>query len=254
MIKPMVMTCADRAQALAVPPHGILTSSPPVARSRKIEIGSVELSPRQAEVLEAIRFLHKVRGIPPTRSELVRHLKLKSGAAVDTHIQTLAARGWVATSPGSQRGLILRREGAPVYEPKDLRRTPAHPNGRCEPPPEPAWIDYDLLWEVFGSKPDLCLRIRGDAMDRAGLTDGGLVALARGGDEEGKRTIVDGDIVAVRTEDDVVLRRVQGVGATTLELRPESTGRKHRTVRFDSRTDDVEIIGVVIGRMLAGAG
>ena len=42
-----------------------------------------------------------------------------------------------------------------------------------------AWIDHDLVWENFGAMPDLCIRMARDAMDRAGITDGGLVGLAR---------------------------------------------------------------------------
>ena len=43
-------------------------------------------------------------------------------------------------------------------------------------------------------------------------------------------------------------------GETTFELRAESRSRKHKTMRVERETDDVEIIGVVIGRVLAGAG
>ena len=173
---------------------------------------------------------------------------------MDTHIQTLAARGWIATSPGSQRGLILRREGAPLYEPDDLRPRDSGAKLRGERPKEPKWLNDELLWQLFRAKPHFCLRIRGDAMNRAGLADGGIVALARRRDEAGDMTINDGDIVAARIGDDVLLRRVHDIDATTVELRPESRSRRHRTIRFDTRSDEVEIIGVVIGRMLAGAG
>ena len=42
-----------------------------------------------------------------------------------------------------------------------------------------AWIGHDLVWEIFGTMPDLCIRMARDAMDRAGMTDGGFVGLAR---------------------------------------------------------------------------
>ena len=232
----------------------IMTSTPPIARSRKIARGSIELSPRQAAVLEGIRTLSKREKVAPTRATVLRELALKSHASVASHIQTLASRGWIEKVAGTERGLILRREGAALYEPEELRRTPQGERPYGAPPPEPTWIDYEVLWEMFVAKPDLCLRIRGDAMSRAGLADGGIVALARRCGEDGKMTFSDGDIVAARVADDVMLRRVHGIDATTVELRPESRSRKHRAIRFDTRTDEVEIIGVVIGRMLAGAG
>ena len=102
--------------------------------------------------------------------------------------------------------------------------------------------------------PDLCLRVRGDAMDDAGLVEGSIVALARKLDAEERAIVADGDIVAGRIAGDVVLRRVHGVDATTWELRAQSTNPDHTSIRLDARSNDVEIIGVVIGRMLPGAG
>ena len=166
----------------------------------------------------------------------------------------MAKKGWVEIKYGVERGLVPLREGAPLYEPEDLRPTPACVRLRGEGPKEPQWLNYELVWEMFGAMPDVCLRIRGDAMDRAGLADGGIVALTRRCDDEGNVTVIEGDIVAARTADDVVLRRVHAMDPGTFELRPESRSRRHKTIRFDTRTDDVEMIGVVIGRLLAGAG
>ena len=225
-----------------------------MTRARKLETGNVALTPPQESVLRALREFIKGHGIPPTRAELGAMVGLRYQAAVDNHLQRMAKKGWVEVKYGVERGLVLLREGVPLYEPEELRPTPPCMRLRGERPKEPKWLKYELLWEMFGAVPDLCLRIRGDAMERAGLADGGIVALAHGGDEEGKMTIVGGDIVAVRTEDDVVLRRVHAMDAGTFELRPESRSRRHKAIRFDTRTDDVEIIGVVIGRMLAGAG
>ena len=39
-----------------------------------------------------------------------------------------------------------------------------------------------------------------------------------------------------------------------VELRPEGTDPDHESMCFDTSTDDAEIIGVVIGRALAGVG
>ena len=192
----------------------LLTSTPLVTRSRKAKTGSVALTIRQLEVLQAIRRFFRIHGFSPARSELRRQLGLKSHAGVDSHIHTLASKGWVKTEAGVERSIVLRREGAPLYEPDALRPQEPKTGLRGERPPEPTWINDEVLWEIFGAMPDLCLRIRGD----------------------------------------VVLRRVHAIDATTVELRPESRSRRHQAIRFDTRSDEVEIIGVVIGRMLAGAG
>ena len=220
----------------------IMTTKPPVTNSRKTPPGSVALRPAQIRVLEAIRTVQRRLQVPPARSELVKELGYQGGGSVDGHLLKLSATGWLKVRPGIERGIILLREGVALYEPDQVGEN------------EPEWIDCKQLWTIFGQVPDVCLWIRGDAMNRAGLANGAMVALARRCDGKGKAIVADGDIVAAHIEDDVVVRRVRTIDATTLELRAESTSRRHNTVRFDTRTDDIEIIGVVIGRMLPGAG
>ena len=231
-----------------------LTSTPPMMRSRKPVAGSVALSQRQLDVLEAVRELRRVMGgVPPSRSEVKTALG-KSQATVDGHLLTLASRGWVRLWPGIERGIALLREGAPLYEPDLLAQAVRGPRRFGEGPPEPEWIDAPHLWEIFGTKPDLLLRVRGDAMNRAGLADGAVAALWLRDAAERDAAVVAGDIVAVRLGDEVVPRRLGAIDGPMVKLRPESRSRKHRAVRLDMRTNDADIIGVVIGRVLAGAG
>ena len=140
----------------------------------------------------------------------------------------------------------------PLFEPVDFHRATAIPYGRGEQASEPEWIDYERLWEFFEVTPDLCLRIRGDAMDMAGLTDGGIVALWCGPEEQNIEPAQDRDVAAVRVGADVVLRRYRRVDNTRAELHPESTNRQHTVIHIDREKDDVEIIGVMIGRVVAG--
>ena len=224
--------------------------------ARKIQPGSIALSPRQLEVLKAVRALQKRNRVPPSRAEVAAHLGIRSENGIEVHLHVIASRGWLKIQPGTQRGLVLLREGAPLYEPEELQSTgEGEDEGELTTEaPEPTWIDCDLLWETFGAKPDACLRVRNDDMEGAGLVDGGIVALARKLDEAGSISIGDGNIVAARIEGEVVLRRVCAVDETTFELRAESRSRRHKAVRVGGETSDVEIIGVVIGRVLAGAG
>ena len=152
----------------------------------------------------------------------------------------------------------------PLYEPDQLCANTTGQAGANEP----EWIDFDCepRLRLFRQVPDLLLWIRGDAMSRAGLADGAIVALARQCDGEGDPILANWDMVAARVGGEVVVRRVRnGINTTTLELRPEitsrrhklwpeSTSRRHKTVRVDTRADDIEIMGVVIGVVLPGPG
>lgn len=234
--------------------YEFLTSTPPRTQSRKAPPGSVALSPRQIEVLDAVRSYVKTTGVPPARSDLKDALAVSGQATVDSHLAKIAARGWIRLWPGVERGIALLREGAPLYEPDLLARAVAGPRRRGEPPPEPRWINAPDLWDVFGAKPDLLLRVRGDAMNRAGLADGAVVALRLVRRAEGDAAVAAGDIVAARFGDEVVPRRVGAIDAQTIELRPESRSRKHRSLRLDMHCADAHIIGVVIGRVAASTG
>ena len=230
----------------------LLTSTPPITESKRLVPGSAALRPSQNRVLEAVREVTRRLGVPPARPELAAELGLRTVGSINGHLMTLAATGWVKVLPGIERGLILLREGVALYEPDQLctnsAETPAEAGAN-----EPAWIDSEPLLAIFGQVPAACLWIRGDAMNRAGLVDGAVVALARRCDGIGRAVVANGDIVAARVKGDVVVRRVQGIGATTLYLCPESTSHRHKTLRVDTRADDIAIVGVVIGRMLPGA-
>ena len=231
----------------------LLTSTPPVTRVRLHKPGSIALTKRQAEFLAFINDFGKKHGLPPSRSELRAALGLGTHSTVEGYLQRIAAKGWLKLTAGRDRAIRLLRPGAPIYEPEDFRTTTVLAHGRDEDAREPQWIDCELLWQLFGGMPDFCLRIRGDAMNKAGLTDGGIVALKLARDDQGEEPVLDGDVVAARVGDDVVLRRYHRVGDRTLELQPQSTNRHHTAIRVDKATD-VEIIGVVIGRMLPGGG
>ena len=192
--------------------------------------------------------------MPPARSDLKIALAVRGQATVDAHLARIASRGWLRVWPGIERGIALLREGVPLYEPDVLARAVAGPRRRGEPPPEPRWVDAPDLWEVCGGTPDLLLRVADNAMSQAGLADGAVVAVSLRDREAQTAPVAVGDIAAVRLGDMVVPRRIAAIDGSTLECRPESRARKHRAVRLDMRTHDADIIGVVIGRVLAGAG
>ena len=223
-------------------------------RATKTKAGQIELTIRQGEVLDAIRAFIKINGVSPTRAEIAARVGLKHQSAVDNHLRALERKGWARVMYGIERGIRLLREGVPLYEPDDFRRGSAIWNAGIEPAKEPEWIDDDRVWRIFDRTPDLCLRIRDDAMDKAGLTNGGIVALSRAPHGENIEQAQDGDIVAARVGNDVVLRRYHPVDDARTELRPESTNHRHTAIHINRKEDDVDIIGVVIGRIVAGRG
>ena len=226
-----------------------------MARARKTKAGSYHLTERQAQVLQMIRKFLFLHGFSPTRAEIGRALELKHQSSVDNHLHALAKKGWLSLEHGRERAIRLLREGAPLYEPEDFCRDSGMLGIDDRPfTREPTWIQCSGLWEILGTRPDLYLRIRSDAMAAAGLPEGGIVALRRTYDPPSTPGVESGDIVAARIDDDVVLARYHRLNEETVELRPESTNPDHTPMRFETGSRKMEIIGVVVGRIIAGRG
>lgn len=243
------------AQYTVISPKNLLTSATPMARARKTKAGSYELTERQAQVLQTIRNFLFYHGFCPTRAEIGKAVGLKNQSGVDNHLHALARKGWLTLEHGRERAIRLLREGVPFYEPEHFCRDSG--TLRTDDGPftrEPKWIQCSGLWEILGENPDLYMRIPSEEMDRAGLPKGGIVALRRSYDPPSAQAVEDGEVVAARIQDDVVLARYHRLDERTVELRPESNNPNLEPLRFDTRTDDMEVIGVVIGRVLAGAG
>ena len=86
-------------------PYGLLTSTPPVTRARKLKTGSVELTIRQADVRRELRHFVKRHAVAPTRVELGTALGLHQNA-VDNHLHRMSKKGWVELHPGVEPGRI----------------------------------------------------------------------------------------------------------------------------------------------------
>ena len=228
-----------------------------MAQAGKPRRGNYALSPRQAQMLEAVRAYKARHGYAPTRAELGKALNLNYQAAVDNHLNALVKKGWAQVTPGRERAIRLLREGAPCYDPEDFAPGSGMVGLDENPTREPTWIQCEGLWEVLGITPDFYLRITTDAMDAAGLPEGGIVALRGAYDptqdlDPRDYDPKDGDVVAARVNDGLVLARFTRVDEQTVELSPQSTNPDHQPRRFNTDTNDMEIIGVVIGRVLKG--
>ena len=223
-----------------------------MTRPRRTKAGRYELTDRQSQVLETIRKYRKINGFPPTRSEIGQVLGLVHQSAVDNHLHALAKKQYLELRPGFERGIRLLREGVPLYEPDDLQRMFAGATAVDAQPNEPTWLDYERLWETFDHTPDVCMWIRDRDMEGAGLTNGAIVALRLARQNEGETPVHDGDVVAAHAKSRIMLRRYLTIDKTTAELR--TPGHGSEAIRLGPETDDVEVIGVVIGRMLPGGG
>src|ERR1700684_184853 len=65
------------------------------------------LSPRQQQILRLIGQFITRHGLPPTRADLARALRLRNRQGIDQHLRALERKGYLQLEPGIARGLRL---------------------------------------------------------------------------------------------------------------------------------------------------
>ena len=204
------------------------------------------LTKRQRQALEAIRESLRAHKVAPTHAELARAMALPNASAVGGYLAALARKGWIEIIPSVERGIRLLREGAPIVDTAQLSDVAAASPGAVEERRGLARLhDFESLSREFDGRPDFFVRIEGDALAAAGFASGDIVAVRREAD------VRDGDVVLSRIGGEVAFRRYVRIDAATAALHPVGTDSAHAPVEVGPGNDDAEIVGVVVGAIVA---
>ncbi len=201
-----------------------------------------ELTERQREILDAIKAHIGRHGVPPSRTELARSVRLADASSVTAHLARLADAGRIELIPNKNRGIRVVEQHVPligalaevaagtpiVCEAHILERVPA------------------AIAERFHPRPDYLLTVRGDSIELTGVTDGSIVAVRKTAEAK------SGQLVVARFGDEVTLKRYVRIDERRVELRPESRNPAHKTLRLDLAKHILDIDGVVVGALITG--
>ena len=189
------------------------------------------LTPRQAEILDAIRSHIEEHRRPPSQPELARTLGLASTNGVFKHLAALEKKGAIELSPGIARGIRLKEEGGLPLIGRVAAGSPmlAIENLMGHYPVDPS---------LFNPRADYMLQVRGLSMRDAGILDGDWLVVHR--TTEAK----NGQIVVARVGDDVTVKRLK-VRGHKAELIPSNPD--FQTLYLDLNHDSLEIEGVAVG-------
>jgi repressor LexA len=190
----------------------------------------MSLTPRQAEILEAIRSHIEEHHRPPSQPELARALGLASTNGVFKHLAALEKKGAIALSPGIARGIRLKDEGLPL-----IGRVAA---GSPMLAIENLLGHYPVDPSLFNPRADYLLQVRGLSMRDEGILDGDWLVVHR------TTHAKNGQIVVARVGDDVTVKRlkVRGHKAELIPANPD-----FQTLFLDLHHDSLEIEGVAVG-------
>ena len=197
----------------------------------------MNLTPRQLDVLVAIRNYRHLHGMAPTMQELADQLGT-SKVTIFEHIEALEQKGVLKRNAHMSRSLEI----VPKYLPDEERPTKLPLLGSIAAGAPILAVENreELdLEEVFKSKHGIfVLKVKGDSMIEDHLCDGDFVVIER------RETARNGEtIVALIDNAEATLKKFYKEGASKVKLQPANNQMQPRIL--DARR--VKIQGVVIG-------
>ena len=202
----------------------------------------LQLTARQRQVLDWIRSFIEANGMPPTRAEIAAGLGFSTPSSAEDHLQALAKKGVLQIVPGASRGLRLKHiPGVPVQGALPLVGRVAA--GSPILAVENVEAHYMIDPELFASRADYLLRVRGASMRDAGIFDGDLLVVRKTGDAR------PGQIVVARIEDEVTVKRLARRGRDIV-LQPDNP--EFEPLVIDPRKSAFAIEGIGVGLVRTG--
>jgi repressor LexA len=191
----------------------------------------LELTKREAQILEYIKGHIREKGYPPAVREIGRAVGLSSTSTVHAYLRRLEQKGYLRRDPTLPRALVVA-EGAE----EQLVSVPLLGRVAAGVPvmAEENWEDVLRLPASFlGSGEFFALRVRGDSMVGAGVLEGDIVIVRR------QPTAENGDIVVALVEGEATVKRFYRENGR-IRLQPENSAMEPII------TDNVEILGKVV--------
>ena len=166
------------------------------------------LTPAQEKVVDAIKNLLEVSGLPPTRKELASQLGFKSINAAECHLKAIEKKGYIKLKSGLSRGIFLveniNQTKRNLSTEKELNIPIVGNVAAGAPIQSEENIEKTVLLDAnfFSIKPHYLLRVQGDSMIEEGILEGDLLAI------EKRNTCRNGEIIVARIEDEVTVKKV----------------------------------------------
>ena len=181
---------------------------------------SIEISKKQAQVLECIKQYSKEKGYSPTVREICSLLNLSSSSTVHAHLESLERKGYIKRDSMKSRSIILTHKGEEEQE--ETEKSSAS-TAQFRPQSFSKLIDLPLVGnvaagqpilaeqnitdtitlptDIVGDSPSFLLSVRGDSMIEIGINDGDYVVVKE------QKVANNGDIVVAIVDDGATVKR-----------------------------------------------
>ena len=204
----------------------------------------MELSPRQAQIVEFIQCVVDQRGVAPSDREIGAALEIRSTNAVSDHIKALIRKGYVEQVGGRGRPRSLRlttkatgriEESRVVLMPVLGRIAAGQPLLAAENLEDTIAVDAGML--PSGGKI-FALVVRGDSMIEDGIHEGDYLFVRQ------TPTVSEGDIAVVMLEDEATVKRFFREG-DRIRLQPGNSSMA--PIYVDPQMTQVTVLGKAVG-------
>jgi len=160
---------------------------------------------KQLKALDVIRMLIRRRGEPPTVREIGSELGVSSTCTVQRYVDALEKHGLIRRARGRYRSIEVVGDDATRVQPRDVVNVPVLGRVTAGAPAlaEQSFDEYlPMARKLVGERDAFFLRVEGDSMVNAGISDGDLVLVER------RESADSGDIVAALIEDEATVKRL----------------------------------------------
>lgn len=190
-----------------------------------------QLTKRQRAVYDFIRDKIQSRGYGPTVREIGTQFDISSPNGVMCHLKAIEKKGLIKRTPKESRAIELSREA--IEEQKGLPLVGRVAAGVMhEAIEQNERIDFA---EIFHKKNTFVLRVSGDSMIEAQISDGDYVVVHK------QRTAAPGQMVVAQTEDGEATLKYWFPEKNRIRLQPANSSMGPIYVR------DARVLGVVVG-------
>jgi repressor LexA len=209
------------------------------------------LSPRQQQILRLISQFMLRHGLPPTRADLARALRLRNRQGIDQHLRAIERKGYLQLEPGIARGIrLLHGASTATTAAATTAAATAAANtlllplyGRVAaggPTLAQSNIEETIAIDraLFRPRADFLLRVHGQSMRDAGIAHRDILAVHR------TPQAINGQIVVARLGDEATVKYYHRRGPL---LRLEPANPEFAPLEIDLRREPCEIEGIVVG-------
>lgn len=199
-------------------------------------MSTISLTARQEKLLRLIESAQAKRGYAPSLQELAQAMGISSLQGVKDHLAALERKGYLRRTPGRRRAIEVLQRLVPLEGSLPILGRVAA--GRPLLAVENREGTLSLSAELLGKGAHFALRVQGDSMIDAGISDGDYVIVRQ------QETANPGEIVVALLGDEVTVKRLRKKGAA---LCLEAANPAYAPILLTGSSPSPQILGMVVG-------